>query len=321
MRRLGNGFAPTFHRAVDILPKPPAIKEGANMDDKKSLLTTLPPLLVAAGTLITAVIGLGNFMSTPAPTITEFDVNPSIIDSGGNATLKWTVSGDVTSVSIDPGIGVVALSGSRQVSPENSTNYVLTAKNKDKAKTASAQLVVRDAKAVLENNGSIQDNNGSIQDNSSSSIKKPALVSIPAPVNTGDEPVQMGVPVSANAVNTIDTTNTAKTVGQSRADIKDSVQKPTQKDVSNSANTGDEPALMSESKITQRSADMPKGMNAPANTGDEPISMSELKGTDTSKNVTPTDTTINSVANASTEINKTAESATSAPTSNVGDVA
>lgn len=65
------------------------------MDDKKSLLTTLPPLLVAAGTLITAVIGLGNFMSSPAPSITEFDVSPSIIDIGGNATLKWAVSGDV----------------------------------------------------------------------------------------------------------------------------------------------------------------------------------------------------------------------------------
>ncbi len=275
------------------------------MDDKKSLLTTLPPLLVAAGTLITAVIGLGNFMSTPAPTITEFDVNPSIMDSGGNATLKWTVSGDVTSISIDPGIGIVALSGTRQVSPANTTNYVLTVKNKDKAKTASAQLIVRDAKTVSENNGSIQD----------SSAKEPAQVSIPAPANTGDEPVQMGGPVSANTVNTIDTTNTAETVGQSRTDIKDSIQKPIHKDVSDSANTGDEPALMSESKITQKST----GMNISTNVGDEPISMSELKDTDTSKNVNSTDTTIKSGANTSTEINKTVASATSA--SRVGDVA
>lgn len=298
------------------------------MDDKKSLLTTLPPLLVAAGTLITAVIGLGNFMSTPVPSITEFDVSPSIIDPGGNATLKWAVSGEVAGVSIDPGIGVVALSGIRQVSPANTTNYILTAKNKDKAKTASAQLVVRDAKAVLENR--IQESNiekpvQSAQPGQPAQPAQPgqpAQSSVPTPAksNIGDEPVQMGGSASMNTVKIILQDSAPTNTGDEPATIGESKIMPKDTDTSKSANApadaGDEPIPVSESKIMPKNADadMPNSVNnVPENTGDEPIPTGDLNSTEA---------TVNSSTDTSTEINTTvANTTTKAAASSVGDVA
>lgn len=292
------------------------------MDDKKSLLTTLPPLLVAAGTLITAVIGLGNFMSTPVPSITEFDVSPSIIDPGGNATLKWAVSGEVAGVSIDPGIGVVALSGIRQVSPANTTNYILTAKNKDKAKTASAQLVVRDAKVVLEN--SIQESNiekpGQPAQPGQSAQSAQSSVPTPAKSNIGDEPVQMGGSASMNTVKIILQDSAPTNTGDEPATIGESKIMPKDTDTSKSANApadaGDEPIPVSESKIMPKNADadMPNSVNnVPENTGDEPIPTGDLNSTEA---------TVNSSTDTSTEINTTvANTTTKAAASSVGDVA
>jgi hypothetical protein len=116
-----------------------------DMDDKKSLITNLPPVILAIGALITAIVGLGSFLSTPAPSITGFDANPSIISYGSNVTLKWTVTGEVTSATIEPGIGTIALSGSRRITPLNTTTYVLTARNKGEVKTASVEVVVKEA--------------------------------------------------------------------------------------------------------------------------------------------------------------------------------
>ncbi len=288
------------------------------MDDKKSLLTTLPPLLVAAGTLITAVIGLGNFMSSPAPSVTEFDVIPTIVDAGGNATLKWVVSGDVSSVSIDPGIGAVALSGSRQISPANTTNYTLTARNKGQAKTASAQLIVRAVKAAQ----------GGVQESNSGSIQKPILPSAPSSANNvGDEPVHNDVPVAMNAINsannansasnpnTVNTTNTIETTGKDKSAIS-SEQKPSGSHGLASRDTGDEPVQMSNLESTSQSKEPIKHINASSNSaaGDEPIQM-----------IKPTGTNIGGTAGTPNTVNQTgqtkAEAGTTKAQSNVGDVA
>jgi hypothetical protein len=116
-----------------------------DMEDKKSLLTNLPSVIVAIGALITTVVGLGDFLSTPAPSITGFDANPSIISYDGNVTLTWAVTGEVTSATIEPGIGTIARSGSRMITPINTTTYVLTARNKGEVKTASVEVVVKEA--------------------------------------------------------------------------------------------------------------------------------------------------------------------------------
>ncbi|MFB3764932.1 MAG: hypothetical protein ACE14P_06740 [Methanotrichaceae archaeon] len=294
------------------------------MDDKKSFLTTLPPLLVAVGTLITAVIGLGNFMSTPAPSIAGFDVSPSIIDSGGNATLKWSISGDAQSVSINPGIGTVALSGSRQVSPVNTTNYTLIANNKGQIKTATAQLIVRTVKAAQ--GGDQKSNNGSIQ--------KPIPPSAPFSTNkVGDEPVHNNVPVSINAVNsagstnnvksasdansatiankasnadsagnanTIDTASTLAANGKDKLAIS-SERKPSGSYGVVSKDTGDEPIQASNIELTSKSKEPNESINASSNsaTGDEPIQMMNSKN----PSINPTEQTKAAAGAAKTQSN------------------
>jgi peptidoglycan-associated lipoprotein len=61
-----------------------------------------------------------------APVIAQFTAEPSSIERGQSATLRWSVS-DATTVTIDPGLGTVQSNGSRQVFPSNSTTYRLTA--------------------------------------------------------------------------------------------------------------------------------------------------------------------------------------------------
>ncbi len=62
-----------------------------------------------------------------APVVAQFSAEPSNIQRGESSTLRWQVSGDVTSVSINNGIGTVQSTGSRTVSPSNSTTYTLNA--------------------------------------------------------------------------------------------------------------------------------------------------------------------------------------------------
>jgi hypothetical protein len=60
------------------------------------------------------------------PVINTFNANPGSISSGGSSTLVWEVAG-ASSVSIDQGIGNVAASGTRVVSPGTTTSYTLVA--------------------------------------------------------------------------------------------------------------------------------------------------------------------------------------------------
>jgi len=78
----------------------------------------------------------------PAPSI-SFSVSPTSFCSGSSATLSWSVSGIVSSVSIDQGIGSVGTSGSRTVSPSSSTTYTLTASGEGGSSSATATLIVK----------------------------------------------------------------------------------------------------------------------------------------------------------------------------------
>ena len=64
----------------------------------------------------------------PPPAINLFSADPDTILPGESSTLTWSVSG-AASIEIDQEIGVVAASGSVEVSPENTTTYTLTATN------------------------------------------------------------------------------------------------------------------------------------------------------------------------------------------------
>jgi peptidoglycan-associated lipoprotein len=76
-----------------------------------------------------------------APVIAQFTAEPSSIERGQAATLRWSVS-DATSVTIEPGLGTVQSNGNRQVFPSNSTSYRLTASGPGGNASASATVNV-----------------------------------------------------------------------------------------------------------------------------------------------------------------------------------
>ena len=82
----------------------------------------------AAGTSIEEGSGV-DLMISLGPTIklptAEFNATPQTIAQGESATLAWN-SANAESAHIDNGIGVVAVAGSIQVSPEHTTTYILT---------------------------------------------------------------------------------------------------------------------------------------------------------------------------------------------------
>jgi peptidoglycan-associated lipoprotein len=80
---------------------------------------------------------------TPAaPTVAQFTAEPTSIQRGQSATLRWEVTGNVTSVSIDQGVGTVQSTGNRRVSPSDSVTYTLTATGPGGTNTATATVNV-----------------------------------------------------------------------------------------------------------------------------------------------------------------------------------
>jgi peptidoglycan-associated lipoprotein len=76
----------------------------------------------------------------PAPTI-EFAVEPSSIERGQSATLRWAVN-NADTAAIDNGIGNVPLGGQRRIFPSDSTTYTLTATGAGGSRTATASVNV-----------------------------------------------------------------------------------------------------------------------------------------------------------------------------------
>ncbi|MFN7130673.1 MAG: hypothetical protein ACK4N5_01240, partial [Myxococcales bacterium] len=80
------------------------------------------------------------------PVIVRFDANPSTIDQGHGGFLKWETTG-ATSVTVSAGGNTIAeseqASGALEVSPESTTTYLLTARNRDGLSSATTVLTVR----------------------------------------------------------------------------------------------------------------------------------------------------------------------------------
>lgn len=83
----------------------------------------------------------------PAPTAptASLSANPNTINQGQSTTLTWQTT-NATDVSID-GIGAVDTSGSRQVTPTDSTTYHLVAKGAGGTQDATARVTVNAAPA------------------------------------------------------------------------------------------------------------------------------------------------------------------------------
>jgi hypothetical protein len=78
------------------------------------------------------------------PKVNQFEAAPSVINQGEVAYIRWSVS-NANSVSIDNGIGSVALAGEIPVSPDETTFYTLTATNFAGESVARTQVMVRGA--------------------------------------------------------------------------------------------------------------------------------------------------------------------------------
>lgn len=76
-----------------------------------------------------------------APAISQFIAEPSAVERGQGTTLRWMTS-DATEASITPGVGAVAINGSRQTSPASTTTYTLYAKGPGGTTSATATVTV-----------------------------------------------------------------------------------------------------------------------------------------------------------------------------------
>jgi hypothetical protein len=103
----------------------------------KKLLFPLCLVLILA----TALMPGCDLFTRQLPVVNSFDANPPSISAGGSSTLTWNSSG-AASVSIDQGIGNVALTGTRPVAPSATTTYTLTATNASGSITATCQVIV-----------------------------------------------------------------------------------------------------------------------------------------------------------------------------------
>src|SRR5450759_2875248 len=77
-----------------------------------------------------------------APAVAQFTAEPTSIQRGQTSTLRWEVTGTVTSVSINQDVGTVQSTGSSRVSPSDSTTYTLTATGPGGSITGSATVNV-----------------------------------------------------------------------------------------------------------------------------------------------------------------------------------
>jgi peptidoglycan-associated lipoprotein len=75
------------------------------------------------------------------PVVAEFAVEPSTIERGQSASLRWSVTGS-TNVSINNGIGTVPADGNRRITPAGTTSYTLTASSANGDTTATATVTV-----------------------------------------------------------------------------------------------------------------------------------------------------------------------------------
>jgi len=103
-------------------------------------MRNLVPLLLLALLFIAGCVP-GVSIGDKLAVINSFDARPAGISAGESSTLNWSVTG-ATTVSIDQGIGTVALTGSRAVAPAVTTIYTLTASNAAGSITATTQVIV-----------------------------------------------------------------------------------------------------------------------------------------------------------------------------------
>jgi hypothetical protein len=84
-----------------------------------------------------------NPVVVPDPICDSFTANPTSIVRGNSSTLTWATT-NATVVSINQGVGTVAVDGSTSVSPSNTTTYTLTATKDAKSVSCPVTVTVTD---------------------------------------------------------------------------------------------------------------------------------------------------------------------------------
>ncbi len=79
--------------------------------------------------------------SSTRATVAEFVVEPSTVERGQSAVIRWSVTGG-SDVAIDRGIGTVPATGTRRIVPTETTTYTLTANGAGGPVTATATVTV-----------------------------------------------------------------------------------------------------------------------------------------------------------------------------------
>lgn len=77
----------------------------------------------------------------PAAPTASLSANPNTIEKGASTTLTWETT-NATEVTIDNGVGTVQASGSKQVTPTESTSFHLSAKGPGGTQEATARVTV-----------------------------------------------------------------------------------------------------------------------------------------------------------------------------------
>jgi peptidoglycan-associated lipoprotein len=108
--------------------------------NKKKIATTAPPPPPLPPTVAGDTGGPAPVLNNP-PRIQSFTAEPTRVERGQSVTLRWATS-DATEVSLDQGLGTVAASGSRTVSPTGATTYVLLARKGNDSDTRSVTVDV-----------------------------------------------------------------------------------------------------------------------------------------------------------------------------------
>jgi peptidoglycan-associated lipoprotein len=128
----------------------------ASACSKKAPIPPPPPPAPAAGSTTAPSGGPGR------PVIAEFSVEPSSIQPGQSAVLRWNVTGS-TNVAIDHGLGTVPASGTSRVTPANTTTYLLIASGTAGDTTANATVTVTGPAAPPPPPRNISGNKGTIE--------------------------------------------------------------------------------------------------------------------------------------------------------------
>jgi hypothetical protein len=95
------------------------------------------------------------------PIINKFVSNLTSINKGESVVLTWDVSG-ASSVNIEPAIGNVSFSGTRSITPTETTRYTLSASNESGVSTTSIEIKTVVASLPIVENNVVQAESGSV---------------------------------------------------------------------------------------------------------------------------------------------------------------